>query len=280
MNKNNTPLISVLMTVFNTERYVGDAIKSILDQTYTNFEFIIVDDCSTDSTNKILKGYALKDQRIKIIRNKKNIKAGDSSNRGIAVCKGKYIIRMDADDWSYPDRIEKQTQFMEKNPTVVAAGGAMLVCNEDMQPIGTRHYHSTDTAIRKEILRLNPVPHPASIWRKEVLLKTNLYNSRFNPSEDYALIVEISTLGKLANIDNVLIKFRVHSQSISNSKMILQQKITLLISDIAINTYRYKPNMKDLMWKYLQILTMYTLPPKFKRYLLNKLVLKKSLVQA
>lgn len=277
MQQRNSPLVSVLMTAYNAEKYVGLAIESILEQRYENFEFIIVEDCSADDTWEIIQQYARRDTRIITIKNRENIKAGDSSNKGLKLCKGKYIVRMDADDWSYPDRIQKQVEYMEKHPEIVASGGSMVVCNENLEPIGVRYYKNTDSKIREEMLRLNPIPHPASIWRKDILLQTSLYNSKFSPSEDYALTTEISTHGKLGNITDLLVKFRVHSKSISNSRMVLQQRITLHISGIAIREYGYKATIKDIIWRSIQRITMYTLPPKLKRWLLNMLVLDRDL---
>lgn len=277
MQKNKTPFISVLMTAYNAEDYIGLAIQSILDQTYRNFEFIIIEDCSKDSTWEIIEGYAKKDTRINAIKNQKNMKAGGSSNKGLKLCKGKYVLRMDADDWSYADRIEKQINFMEKNPDVVVSGGSLVVCDQELKPIGVRHYKLSDNNIREEALRLNPIPHPASIWRREAIKKTNLYPTDRGMSEDYQLTLEISQFGKLGNLDDNLIKFRVHSKSISNSKMAFQQKVTLLISKKAEKEYGYKATVKDNIWRALQWVTMYTVPPKIKRNLLNKFVLDKDL---
>lgn len=277
MKKINKPFVSVLMPVYNAQDYVGNAIESILNQTYKKFEFIIVDDCSTDNTLKILKKYSKKDSRIKIIENKINSKPAVSLNNGLKVCTGKYIVRMDADDWSYPDRIEKQVQYMEANPEIVVSGGATVVCNEELKPIGIRHYIKKDNEIRKSILRLNPIPHPASIWRTKTLLMTTLYPKNLSPVEDYALILEMGNLGQLGNIDSLLIKFRVHSKSISNSKMVLQQKLSLYVSEKAIYEYGYIPTFKDSLWKLILKATIYTLPPKFKRFLLNQLILDRDI---
>ena len=276
MQKQNKPFVSVLMPAYNAEKYIELAIESILNQTYENFEFIIVDDCSTDSTHKIIKKYSIKDKRIKLLRNKINSGVAKSLNNGLKICKGKYIVRMDSDDWSYPNRIEKQVKYMEKNPEISVSGGATVVCNEKLNPIGIRHYPTEDSKIRESILRLNPIAHPASIWRKDELLKTQLY-PHITGAEDYALIIELSSFSKLGNIPEILIKFRVHTKSVSNSAIVLQQKVSLYISDMAVYEYGYKPTSKDKIWRLIQKISMYTLPPKFKRFLLNTLVLDKDL---
>lgn len=278
MQKNN-PFVSVLMTAYNAEEYIELAIQSILSQTYKNFEFIIIEDCSKDNTWKIIKDFAGKDKRINAIKNSENLKAGGSSNKGIPLCKGKYIVRMDADDWSYPDRIEKQVKYMEENPKIVVSGGSMVVCNENLEPIGVRPYKQTDEEIRTVALRLNPIPHPASIWRTETLSKTHLYPTDTGMSEDYALTLEISQFGEMGNLGDSLIKFRVHSKSISNSKMALQQKITLQLSRKAEKEYGYRSTFSDKLWRLLQVITMYTIPSKIKRALLNRLVLDRGLLK-
>lgn len=270
----NKPLVSVLMTAYNAEDYIESAIQSILDQTYKNFEFIIVEDCSKDNTWKIIEKFSKKDKRVKTVKNKKNLKAGESSNKAIPLCKGKYIIRMDADDWSYPDRIEKQVKYMEKNPKIVVSGSAMIVCDENLKTVGTRYYPQTDREIRSSLLRLNQIPHPASIWKSEALSKTSLYQG-YQGSADYGLVLDISQYGLLGNINEPLIKFRVHSKSMSNSAMALQQKATLFFSNKAVREYGYKRSMKDRLWNWILIISMYTVPSKIKRCLLNKMVVKK-----
>lgn len=277
MKQKNSPLVTVLLPAYNAEKFIIPAIESILDQTYKNFEFIIIDDGSKDSTWEIIQKYAKKDRRVKAIKNEVNLKIVKSLNKGLEVSKGKYIVRMDADDWSYPNRIEKQVYFMESNPEISVSGGAALVCNEKMQPIGIRHYPINDQEMRNGILRLNPIPHPASIWRRDILFKkTNLYPNVI-AAEDYALIVELSSFSKLGNMEDVLIKFRVHTKSASNSTMILQQKTSMFIQDMAVFIYGYRPTTKDKIWRLIQKISMYTLPPKFKRWLLNQLVLDKDL---
>lgn len=276
MNKRNSPLVSVLMTAYNAENYIELAIQSILDQTYENFEFIIIEDCSKDNTWSIIQEYAKKDKRIIVLKNDANLNAGRSSNKGLKLCKGKYIVRMDADDWSFPYRVEKQVNFMEKNPKVVVSGGAMIICNQDLNEITEREYPQTHEEIEKLILRLNPVPHPASIWRKEAIDRTSGYPPKLGISEDYALTLDIAQHGELANIPDLLIKYRVHKKSISNAKMSFQQAVTVYLSIKGQLEFKYKPTTKDHLWRLLQLVTMYSIPAPVKRFLFNKMVQKKK----
>lgn len=275
MIKRDKPLVSVLMTAYNAEKYIKLAIESILEQTYINFEFIIVEDCSNDNTWEIINEFRKRDSRIRAIKNEYNLNAGGSSNKGLLSCKGKYIVRMDADDWSFPDRIEKQVQYMELNPNIVCSGGSMEVCNEDLEPLGIRKYPLTNKEVFSLILRLNPIPHPASIWRKDAIQKTNGYPSKLGMSEDYSLVLEVSQYGELGNMEDILIKYRVHKKSASNAKMSYQQAVTIYLSFKAQFEYKYKPKFSDHLWRIIQFLTIYTIPAPIKRFLFNKLTLKR-----
>ena len=135
----NPPLVSVIMSVYNGEKYLVQAIDSILNQTYQNFEFIIIDDCSTDNSSHILQEYAQKDSRIKIIKKEKNIGIKGfikNLNLGISIAKGKYIARMDADDISLPERFQKQVDFLENNPEITLVGAQLNLINEQNKITG------------------------------------------------------------------------------------------------------------------------------------------------
>lgn len=276
MKQKINPLVSVLMTAYNADKYISLAIESILEQTYQNFEFIIIEDASNDNTWDVIQTYAKKDKRIIATRNEINLNAGGSSNKGLKICKGKYIIRMDADDWSFPYRIEKQVKYMEGNEGVVCSGGSMVVCNEEMKKIGVRNYPENNERILETILRLNPVPHPSSIWRRDAIKKTKGYPTKLGMSEDYFLVLEISQHGELGNIREKLIKYRVHKKSESNSKMRRQQLITVYLSFKAEFEYKYKPKFKDHLWRTIQVLTIYTLPVSVKRALFNLITLERD----
>lgn len=276
MQKKDNPLVSVLMTAYNAEKYVGLAIESILEQTYKNFEFIIIEDCSKDNTWEVIEKYSKKDKRIVAIKNESNLNAGGSSNKGLKLCKGKYVVRMDADDWSFTYRIEKQVEFMEKHPEVVVSGGSMVICDEDFNTMGIRRYPLSNGEIRNIILRFNPVPHPASIWRKEAIDKTNGYPSKLGISEDYAITLDISQFGDLANIEDELVKYRIHRKSATNARMRYMQAVTIYLSFKAEFEYKFKPKFGDQVWRLIQLLSMYTIPVFVKRLLFNLAYFKKK----
>ena len=134
-----SPLVSVLMPCYNVELYVEDALTSIMRQTYTNLEIIVINDCSTDNTLSILENIALRDSRIKVISNSSNLKLIDTLNKGVEICSGEYIARMDADDISFPDRIERQVAFLEEK--------------KDYDIVSTQFY-TFKTGVKKNIIIL------------------------------------------------------------------------------------------------------------------------------
>jgi len=212
----NSVKISVVMPAYNTEQYISEAIESILNQTFKDFEFIIIDDASTDNTWGIIQKYAKNDNRIIPLKNKENLKLSKTLNKGIAVSKGKYIVRMDADDISFPDRLEKQVKLMEAKPEVGISGGAMVIMDVSGKVTEERTYHTTDEKIKEKIFRYSPFCHPAIIIRKSVLADSGLYNHYYNPAEDYELYFRIGLQAKFANLTDKLIKYRVVSDSMTN----------------------------------------------------------------
>ncbi|MDD4353774.1 MAG: glycosyltransferase family A protein, partial [Candidatus Nanoarchaeia archaeon] len=131
--------ISVIMSAYNTERYIAEAIESILNQTFKDFEFIIIDDGSTDDSLKIIKRYVKKDRRIKLIHNKKNIGLTKSLNKGLKIAKGQYIARMDADDISLPQRFQIQYDFLEKNKDIFLIGTTAFLIDDKGDRLGRAH---------------------------------------------------------------------------------------------------------------------------------------------
>ena len=160
------------MPAFNAQEYITHAINSILCQTFKQFELIIIDDKSSDNTWKIIKSFTKKDKRIIAIRNKENVKLSKTLNIGIKEAKGTYIARMDADDWSYPDRLEKQLVFMENNPEIGIVGGTMEIVNVKGETISFRKYPLDDQKIRHKIFLYSQFCHPLIMIRKSILMKS------------------------------------------------------------------------------------------------------------
>jgi glycosyltransferase involved in cell wall biosynthesis len=214
------PLITVLLPIYNCEKYIFDAINSVLQQTYSIFELLIIDDCSTDNTLKIAESF--QDARINIIKKEKNSGYTNSLNLGIKFAKGKYIARMDGDDVSLPERFEKQVAFLEKNADTI-------VCGCWYQILGTEQIIKKPTQhekIKLEMLRESAIGHPTAMLRNSILQENKiLYDTNFEPAEDYNLWVRLLAFGKFANIDEVLFLYRNHDSQISETSKNRQRKL-------------------------------------------------------
>lgn len=267
-NPNSNPLVSVIMPAYNAAKYVGQAVESILNQTYKKFEFIIVDDASTYSTLSILKGFRKKDKRIILIQNKNNLGVTKSLNKAIELAKGKYIIRMDADDWSYPQRFQLQIDLMETHPNVVVSGSYVEVCDSKLKAKYIRKYHLDDTNIRKHIFRYSPFAHPATIWKTNVLKKER-YNETITTCQDYELYFRVGKIGKFMNLDKPLLKLRMHKDSVSVVQNDLQWKNTVLIRFNAVLMLGYPMSNFDKIYSFLQELCIVLLPVKLRFILFN-----------
>lgn len=208
MDKN--PLISVLIPTYNCEAYVYDAVKSILDQTYPFFECIIIDDCSTDKTVEIIKFF--NDERIKLIVKPENSGYTDSLNYGLTIASGKYIARMDGDDFSLPNRFEKQIAVLENNTDIVVCGTIFKILGTDTIIQAPENHKE----IKQELLKNSCIGHPTAMIRKATLDAYNIsYNTEYEPAEDYDLWVRLSKRGKLYNLQEVLFLYRVHKNQVS-----------------------------------------------------------------
>ena len=200
--------VTVLMPVYNTEKYVGEAVESILQQTFSDFEFIIIDDASTDETAERVKDY--RDERIVFIQNTDNIGLAASLNKGISVAQGKYIARMDGDDISLPDRLSKQVDFLDSHPEVGVLGSWIELFGRANT---VNRYPESDSACKCQLLFGVPFAHPAVVFRKETLLRNKLFyrEELLQYGEDYDMWMRASAFTMFHNLPNVLLKYRTYS---------------------------------------------------------------------
>ncbi|MEN6388950.1 MAG: glycosyltransferase family A protein [Syntrophomonas sp.] len=210
----NTPLVTVLMAVHNGEPYLKAAVKSILNQTYSNFEFIIIDDASSDNSRlQIASNY---DPRIRLFCNEHNQRLAGSLNRGLKLARGKYIARMDADDISLSDRLARQVAFMEEHPNIGVCG-SWLECFGDKKQVWD--YATDPEFILCNLLFQNQLGHATVMMRREWMLSKGLfYNPHFRESEDYELWTRCSEHFPLANLPHVLYMYRWHGQQASQAR--------------------------------------------------------------
>lgn len=221
------PKISVVMSAYNGAKYLKEAIESILNQTFEDFEFIIVDDDSIDKTEEILVEYKRKDPRIKIITNRENIGLTKSLNKAIKITKGDYIARMDADDIAMAERLETQLEFMKKNPEVGAVGCWYYLIDKTGNIFEKRRPPTKFSKIKKALLASSPLIHPGMFIKKEVLEKIGPYDEEFKYAQDRDLLFRILQYYKLAVVPQFLLKFRHTPGSISLKKEIEQKKYCL-----------------------------------------------------
>lgn len=213
------PFISVVMSVYNGLPYLRAAVESILNQTYSNFEFIIIDDCSTDDSLEYLSSLA--DKRIRILHNEKNLKLPASLNRGLRASRGRYVIRMDADDISFPDRIEKQVAYMEAHPRAAMAYCDMLYFNEKgiIRDFNTNS-HSPE-GIRATLLFYNIVNHNGVIFRRDII-SGYAYDPQYTVTEDLDLWIRLSRSHSIHYMPENLVLYRVHEAQATVSQRELQ----------------------------------------------------------
>jgi len=243
---NVNPKISVMMTVYNAEKYIREAIESILNQTFSDFEFIILDDHSTDNSYEIINEYAKRDNRILVLSNEKNLGIAESRTKCIKYAKGKYIAIADADDISVPTRFEKQLKYLEKHKECGVVGSFIqLFDSETGKIIGSRKYYEDDVRIRKRIFIYSPIAQPASMIRKEVFDYIGFYNPEYPPVEDLDIWFRLGTKYKFANIQEVLLNYRVHQNSATIKNMHRIKILTLQIRQKYIKNYGYSCTFFD-----------------------------------
>ncbi|MDD3266704.1 MAG: glycosyltransferase family 2 protein [Burkholderiales bacterium] len=212
-----TPMISVVMPVYNAEKYVAEAIESILNQTYSDFEFIIIDDYSTDNSYEIINKYAKADKRIRLFRNEVNKKLPKTLNFGISQSLGKYIARMDADDISLPERFTKQIEFMEQNPDIGVCGSYAEVFYASNGLMKVQLDHGSIKSFT--LFFLNNLIHPTLMVRKSIFEYDGLwYDENLDGlAEDYELWIRFLLNGvRFTNLDEVLLKYRSSPNQITN----------------------------------------------------------------
>ena len=225
------PMVSVLLSVYNGEKYLDEAIESILNQTYQDFEFIIINDGSTDKSLEIIEKYKKEDNRIVVI-SRENKGLIYSLNEGISQAKGKYIARMDADDISLATRFEEQVKFMEKNLDIGICGTAVIGFGEGIKE-NTWKLSTADKTIKTGLLFSSCFAHPTVMIRRKLILEKKLYyDKRILHAEDFELWTRMAIYTKFANLKIPLLKYRVLNNSITREANKDENKRYLVIKSI------------------------------------------------
>jgi len=218
------PLVSVLMPAYNCEAYVIEAVSSMLSQSFTDFELLVIDDGSTDSTRKLLE--SVHDPRLRLVSNERNIGLIGTLNRGLDMAAGRYIARMDADDVSAPERLEKQVQYLEAHPDVHVLGSMVNLINEHGKVFGAITGYPKDAdVIHRYLLRECCLIHPSVMFRKDTVLGADGYSTSTRHAEDYDLWLRLSDHHKIANLPDKLVSYRMHRNQVSIRNLATQHHV-------------------------------------------------------
>lgn len=259
MENNNQPLVSVILPVRNGQKFIAEAIDSILNQTYQNLELIIINDGSTDKTKDILLSYSA--SNIKVINLAANRGESAAANIGFHHAKGEFIARMDADDISHPQRIEKQVDLMLSDPSIVVVGTQALVINEQGYIIGKKTFPVSNKKIYDLYGICNPMLHPSCIFRRSLLpQKHKLWENNHEPNDDYITLFRLLNCGKFINLDEALVFYRIHgkNKSLENPKSKVFNFLS--IRWYAVTKYHYKLSLLMVIGNFIQILGVILLP--------------------
>jgi glycosyltransferase involved in cell wall biosynthesis len=263
--------ISVLLPVYNAEKYIAEAVRSVLNQTFQGFELIIINDGSTDNTIDLIRSF---DDRRIITVEQANAGIAAALNKGIELARGEYIARFDADDICYPHRLEQQYNFLSQNPDYVLIGshvdymdkdGRYLFYNEDMS--------HTDEEIRETIHSKCPFIHSTVCYKTSVIRELGGYDPRAHSFEDYFLWIKFIEKGKVINLDKPLISVRLNPQSISVDEKLRGNRFIKLRKQILFESKTITNRQEQELLKILERQNS----PAFKEYSYHILVAKKYL---
>ena len=221
--------ISVIMSVYNGEEYLAEAIDSVLGQSLADFELIVINDCSTDRTGELLARYASADARVKVHTNEVNLRLPSSLNKAISLAQGKYIARMDADDICLPDRLEKQYAFMEAHPDVALSSCKFMTLKNGVFSSGGCGSKTDHESLKAMLLVTNPILHPGIIAKAEVIRELG-YDPSFTCTEDMELWTRFVMAGyKVEILSEYLMVYRLHDKQITQTTYERQRREVVAI---------------------------------------------------
>lgn len=233
-------ILTIILPVYNGQTFLNKCIDSILNQSYKNYEFLIIDDCSTDNSKDIINNYH--DSRINFSINKRNIGLTQTLNKGLSLAGGKYIARIDQDDTSEKDRIIKQIEYLENNPSTKLIGTWCSIIDENDNFIKSIHYPCTRKSILEAFVSYNPFIHSSVIFDKETVLDLGGYPSSYIHAQDFYLWYKIASKYETHNISEELVKIRWHNQRATNSELNSKyiEKESLYIYNLALKNPEIK----------------------------------------
>ncbi len=233
--KNLNPLVTVLMPLYNGEKYIEETMKSILFQSYKNFELLIIDDGSTDNSINKIKMFS--DKRINFIKNNNNIGQTKTLNKGIRLAKGKYIARIDQDDVNHKERLDLQVKYLEENPEIALIGTSINFIDHKGEHLINRESIKGHTQIINYFCVDNQIPHSSAIFRRNIAIQLNGYSENYKICQDFEFWIRLAKHFKIDNLKETLVSIRIHdSQSLKNRKTKKNHFIEI------INSHKYLLN--------------------------------------
>jgi len=234
------PKISVITITYNRAKFLPEAIESVQAQTFSDWELLIIDDCSTDNTKEVAEKYIAEDARIKYFRNDENMKISKSRNRGLELAQGKYVAMLDSDDaWCDPEKLEKQYNFFENNPEYALIGGGVIVVDENGKEMKRYLDPNGNKDLKKMMLVKNPFAQSSIMYPRQLVIDLGGYDIDLSGIEDYDLWMRIGKKHKVANLHKYVLKYRVHGGNISlTDRARLMERNIFLIKRYA----KYYPN--------------------------------------
>jgi len=253
------PPVSVITIAYNASQYLAEAIASTQAQTDPDFEYLIIDDGSTDDTLEIARAHAAEDERIRVLQNERNSGIAFTRNHGIREARGRYILWLNADDISVPTRVEKQRRFLDEHPDVVYVGGYMRVFSDERGTTGIRRYPLEDAEIRRMFHRFLPVTEAGGTARREALERIGGYDTSVSPGDDLDITFRLAQVGKLANLPEEMVGYRISEDMTSIAQMRAMYNCTVEIRSRYVE--QFPPTPGDRLYGFAQRLAM-LLPAK------------------
>lgn len=258
--KKNT-LVSIIMPVYNAEKFLTDTIQGILSQTHRNWELIAVDDGSTDKSLEILISFAKQNPRIKVFKNSQNLGIGRTINMALAKTKGDYIARQDADDVSHPSRLEKQLSYFENNPTIGVLGTFMREENLLDGSVAQRIVPTSHEGIKKAMFISQSIQNPSvMIARKRIPQGELWFDGHISPVDELDFFFRLLNKTKFANIPQALVVYRRHGNNSSLKNIKRTFFLTFVTRMKAVLVYGYRPGIKEFFIHWAQTFAVFILP--------------------
>ena len=226
--KCDKPAVTVLMPVYNGARYLREALESILAQTCTDFEFLVIDDGSTDGSPDLVAAY--RDERIRLVRRERNMGLIATLNEGLQLARADLVARMDADDVAHPERLERQLAVLKAHPGLVLVGSDLEIIDAAGVPVGYEPKPVEDAGLKLALSVICAIAHPTVVFRRDAVLKVGGYREEFHAAEDYDLWTRLAGEGEFGNLPLPLLKYRINPQGESLRKTALQSENSAIIS--------------------------------------------------